>query len=96
MEEEDIAFFITHGCNFDDALRQKPEERRKFVNEVCGNDKTLLREVESLLLSLDSAESFMEIPAVAKVADVIEPETKKLKRGTCFAHYEIIEQIGAG
>ena len=30
---------------FDDALRQKPEERQTFVNQVCGGDKTLLAEV---------------------------------------------------
>ncbi|MEJ7577686.1 MAG: protein kinase [Pyrinomonadaceae bacterium] len=81
---------------FDDALRQKPEERARFVSEVCGDDKTLLAEVESLLSSLGSAESFMETPAVAEVADVIEIETKKLEAGKCFGHYEIIEQIGAG
>ena len=53
---------------FDSALRHKPDERRRFVNEVCGDDKTLLAEVESLLSSHDSAESFMETPAVAEVA----------------------------
>jgi len=81
---------------FDDALRQKPEERRKFVHQACGKDKTLLAEVESLLSSHDSAESFMETPAVAKVAGVIKAETKQLKTGKCFGHYEIIRQIGAG
>ncbi len=81
---------------FDSALRRKPEERRKFVIEICGGDKLLLAEVESLLLSLDSAEDFMETPAVAKVADVIEAETKKLETGKCFGHYEIVRQIGAG
>ncbi|MEJ7701207.1 MAG: hypothetical protein WKF71_16395 [Pyrinomonadaceae bacterium] len=75
---------------FDDALRRQPEERTRFVNEVCGGDKTLLAEVESLLASLDSAESFMETPAVAKVADVIEAEQKNSKAGKCFGHYEII------
>jgi hypothetical protein len=34
---------------FDSALRHKPDERRRFVNEVCGDDKILLAEVESLL-----------------------------------------------
>ena len=34
---------------FDSALRRQPEERRRFVNEVCGDDKTLFAEVESLL-----------------------------------------------
>ncbi len=81
---------------FDDALRRQPDERARFVNEVCGGDKTLFREVESLLSSLDSAENFMETPAVAKVADVIEAETKNLESGKCFGHYEIIEQIGIG
>src|SRR5687768_10577495 len=81
---------------FDSALRHKPEERRRFVNEVCGNDKNLFAEVESLLSSHDSAESFMETPAVAEVARMIEIETKKLEAGKRFGHYEIIEQIGEG
>jgi len=81
---------------FDSALHRQPEERRRFVKEACGEDKSLLAEVESLLSSHDSAESFMETPAVAKVASVIEAETKKLERGKCFGHYEIIKQIGAG
>ena len=81
---------------FDSALRQKPDERRTFVEEVCGEDKTLLAEVESLLLSLGSAESFMETPAVAKVADVIEAEMRHLEKGQNLGHYEIIEQIGEG
>jgi len=81
---------------FDSALRHKSDERRRFVNEVCGDDKTLLAEVESLLSSHDSAESFMETPAIAKVADVIEVESKTLETGKCLGHYEIIEQIGKG
>ncbi len=66
------------------------------MDEVCANDDEVRREVESLLSSLDSATSFMETPAIAKVADVIEAETKHLETGKCFGHYEIIEQIGAG
>lgn len=81
---------------FDAALRRRPEERRSFVSEACGDDKTLLAEVQSLLSSHDSAKSFMETPAVAKVADMIEPATKKLEAGSSFGHYEIIKQIGAG
>ena len=68
---------------FDSALRHKPEERRRFLNQVCGDDKTLLAEVESLLSSHDGAESFMETPAIAKVADVIEA-TEKLDRNVAI------------
>jgi len=81
---------------FDSALSRRPEERHNFVNEACGEDKLLLAEVESLLSSHDSAKSFMETPAVAKVADVIEAKAKKLHAGKRFGHYEIIKQIGAG
>jgi len=81
---------------FDAALLQKPDERRRFINEACGNNKTLLAEVDSLLSSLGSAESFMERPAIANVVDVIKAEQNKLATGQCFGHYEIIKQIGAG
>ncbi|HSE31047.1 MAG TPA: protein kinase [Pyrinomonadaceae bacterium] len=81
---------------FDGALSRKPEERQNFVNESCGEDKGLLAEVESLLSSHDGARSFMETPAVAKVADVIAAKTKKLETGKCFGHYEVVEQIGEG
>ena len=31
---------------FDSALRLKPDERRRCVNDVCGDYKTLIAEVE--------------------------------------------------
>ena len=81
---------------FDGAIEHAPDERSRFLDEVCANDQEVRREVESLLSSLDSAENFMETPAVASLADVIQAETKKLETGKRFGHYEIIEQIGAG
>ena len=79
---------------FDAALNRAPGERHEYVQKACGEDKSLLAEVESLLSSLGSADSFLEDPAVARVADLIE--TKKLEKGTSFGHYEIIDAIGAG
>lgn len=81
---------------FDAALRQSADERRRFVIKACDGDRALLAEVESLLSSLNSADGFMETPAVAKVADVFEAEPKTLEKGKRFGHYEIIRQIGAG
>jgi len=81
---------------FDSALRQRPEERRDYLIDVCGDDKTLLSEVESLLSSLGGADSFMESPAIAQVSSGFEAATKQLAAGKCFGHYEIIEQIGEG
>ncbi len=81
---------------FDDALRHTPEERQKFVKQACGKDKLLHREVESLLASLDSADSFLETPAVAKVADEILTETRQFSNGQFLTHYRIIRPLGSG
>ena len=82
---------------FADALRQTPEERSQFLDRICSNDKRLRREVESLLASFDSAESFMESPAVGDYAnDKVLTESRKFAKGETLGHYEIVGQIGKG
>ncbi|MGH9961101.1 MAG: serine/threonine protein kinase, partial [Pyrinomonadaceae bacterium] len=79
---------------FDAALRHKPDERSRFLNEVCAGD--VRREVESLLSSFDHAESFMEKPIVGEMADAVTIKKIVFAKGHRLGHYEIIEQIGAG
>jgi eukaryotic-like serine/threonine-protein kinase len=81
---------------FGSALLRKREEREKYLAETCANDEALLSEVKSLLSSLDSAESFLETPAVASVADALVHDVQRMEKGKCLGHYEIIKQIGAG
>jgi serine/threonine protein kinase len=81
---------------FDAALKQQPEERPNYIKVACGDDKNLLTEVESLFSSLAKSDEFLETPAVAHVADIIESPTKPLAPGTRFGHYELIQQIGVG
>lgn len=82
---------------FADALRQTPEERPQFLDRICSDDKRLRREVESLLASFDSAESFMESPAVGDYAkDKVLTENRKFAKGETLGHYEIVGQIGKG
>jgi serine/threonine protein kinase len=81
---------------FDDACVKSPRPAPDSSVKFAGDDKTLLREVESLLSSIDSAGSFLETPAIAKFANVIGIQTKKLEAGKCFGHYQIINQIGVG
>ena len=49
-----------HQC----ALDRDPSERAVSVDESCGGDETLRREVQSLLKYATEAESFLERPAV--------------------------------
>jgi hypothetical protein len=44
-------------------LELTPVKRERFLQNTCGDDVELCREVENLLDSLENAESFMEKPA---------------------------------
>jgi len=81
---------------FDAALRHKPEERPQFLNEVCADNETVRREVESLLSSFDHAEGFMQQPVVGEMAEAATIKKHVFATGQCLSHYEIIGLIGAG
>ena len=79
---------------FHESLRRHPDEREAFLNESCGDDVDLRIEVESLLLSLDEAKTFLEQPAV-----VLSPATDvswQFRNGELISHYRILEPIGVG
>src|SRR5260370_36157082 len=65
------------------------EERSRFLEEVCGSDEALRREVESLLANEDLASTFLE-PATAAAAD--EP----VAPGERVGPYVVLELLGAG
>ena len=81
---------------FEAAQESPPDERVRFVAEACAGDEEMRREVASLLSSFDSADSFMERPAVGEVADAIAGATAKLTGGQRLNHYEIVAPLGAG
>ncbi len=77
------------------ALEHPSNERQQFLDEVCA-DKSMRREVETLLADSKNVGSFMEQAAIGEVAEMFDSEDKNLKIGERFNHYEIIKQIGAG
>ena len=81
---------------FDDALRLPPADRSRFVLSTCGGDDELRREVEDLLKSLESAEQFLEIPAVVQVVESSPEPDQRLSYGEMLLHYEVRELLGSG
>ena len=57
---------------FEAAQEIAPDKREKFLENACGADDDLKKEVEKLLGSFDEAETFMEKPAVAEAASMFE------------------------
>ncbi|MCA1637577.1 MAG: protein kinase [Acidobacteria bacterium] len=80
----------------DDALKLDTEKREQFLDNVCGDDLSLRREMEELLASSKNVESFLEKPVVGEVAEVIVNQKDKLVSGQSLSHYKVIEQIGKG
>src|SRR5262245_9185720 len=78
------------------ALDKDPSERAAFVDESCGGDETLRREVESLLTYAAEAESFLERPAV-DVAPTPPGESHEATLvGRTISHYQVLSLLGAG
>ena len=78
------------------ALDVDPSKRAAFVDELCGGDETLRREVHSLLTYATDAETFLEQPAAdIATAPPSEPHETTLV-GRTVSHYQVLSLLGAG
>lgn len=62
------------------ALEMAGEEREKFLQQTCGDDRELRREVEKLLATYPSGNSFLEQPAgrIAGFMDELVPPLRRI------------------
>src|SRR3954451_7088146 len=79
---------------FHEALRRDSSQRNAFLETACAGDVDLRAEVESLLMSLNEAKTFLETPVIRESG---EPKVDwYLENGYQLSHYKIIEPIGSG
>ncbi len=83
------------------ALELEEGRRADFLAQVCGEDKDLIRELQSLLAQDKNAEHFMESPAVEVLAHLVATEsganeTGNIQIGSAVSHYRVIEKLGGG
>src|SRR5215831_6250819 len=64
------------------ALEIEQNRRARFLRQACGNDESLLREVESLLAYRTKADSFIEEPAVEFAAHALRQDDARIARTT--------------
>jgi len=87
---------------FNAALQADPTRRDAILNELCGDNDALRREVESLLIYHDNADTFIETPAFdprppsIKKGSSTSGRTAYLGPGTVIGHYRVLEEIGGG
>ncbi len=75
--------------------------RTEFLDQQCGEDKSLREEVESLLASGKEAKQLFESPAIVRLGKLIASEMPAVKSGDdligqVVSHYHVIEKLGSG
>jgi len=75
------------------ALERDPEERSAFLLAECAGDEALRKEVQSLIISHEQADKFIESPAVEVMAGSLGNDQVV---GSKFGPYAISARLGAG
>jgi uncharacterized repeat protein (TIGR03803 family) len=81
------------------ALEQEPAAREAYLDESCGDDSQLRREVEELIAYQERAANFIETPAVemmARRAAAASERGFRLAAGGRLGPYEILQPVDAG
>jgi eukaryotic-like serine/threonine-protein kinase len=81
---------------FDAALQHSPETRQEFLEQECGSNQELRREVESLLAAHNESGSFMEGPAIAGMAEELQRTTNRFQAGDTLGAYKVLDLVGSG
>ena len=80
------------------ALAVPASDRAAFLAEACP-DEEMRRRAESLLVDADSADAFLEAPALEDAAAILEESRRRapaLTAGHRLGRYEILSPLGAG
>jgi WD40 repeat protein/serine/threonine protein kinase len=75
--------------------KHDPAEREAYLQDACGSDEHLRRQVEALLKKHAQASSFLESPARGPLVTVEEPIIAE-RPGAVVGSYKLLQQIGEG
>jgi serine/threonine protein kinase len=78
------------------ARARDASQRARFLADACAGDEALRREIESLLAQPASAEGFLERPAIAVAAQVVDDLGVSVLTGRRIGTYQVQARIGAG
>ena len=79
------------------ALERDEKSREAFLEQACGSDADLRREVESLLAQAHSDAAFLEEPALEVAAKALaQDEPTRGMVGRTISHYKIAAVLGGG
>ncbi len=78
-------------------IDQPPEKRQAFLEDSCGDDEELRREIESLLRYDDSSSNFIDSPPALLAAEMFAEDDERPKLdGSQIGLYKIERLLGEG
>src|SRR5262245_23505064 len=80
---------------YDAAVEVAEADRHSFLQNACGDDVELRREVESLLVYEKQAQEFIDRPALQMTAEKLASDPPSLV-GRKLGPYQILGVLGAG
>ncbi len=85
---------------FQASLELEPEERKRFLEEVCGEDPELKAQLEKLLGAHESQESFLDSNPVdrllEKISDLSTVSVEQSLVGVRIGNYKVVRLIASG
>ena len=84
------------GKLYQAALALPPYERETFLDDACGDDTAMRREVESLLAAEDVAGSFLAAGAMKDAAKMLVEDKSLSLDGKELGHYHVLSLLGSG
>ena len=79
---------------FHAALEKEPHDRTVFLDEACGGDSELRREVAWLISAHEIEDHFIDSPGYVAAGDVLA--NHNFQPGEMVAHYKIQAALGSG
>jgi hypothetical protein len=77
---------------YNDALALAADERARFLDQACGADVELRKEVESLLAFQGQSESYLEKTAFQAVAQVLADEGAGVLVNRMLGRYQLLSR----
>src|SRR5215510_13467136 len=78
-----------------EALEFEVSRRAAFLDQACAGDEELRRKIDALLAAHEQADSFIESPAFAGIAQSLADKARSMV-GRQLGHYEVLALLGAG
>lgn len=77
-------------------LDREEKDQRRYLDEACGGDAELLKEVELLIAAHLQSNSFLEVPVIHAVAESHAGDHPILETGQRIGSYRILGEVGRG